>query len=101
LEQKCKQTVAQLTTISELWNLEILVLIYFYVHVVQSSDNSKMKGHNIFNNAEYANMHFVYRFCGGNATAASREYQHHYPDWRHATGHHLQQYTANEGNGTH
>jgi hypothetical protein len=77
LSRKCKQTIAQLATISELWQFKLLVLIYFYIHVVRSSDNSKMKGHYTLNNAEYANRNFMYGFCG---MAASRAYQHHYPD---------------------
>lgn len=31
---------------------------------------------------EYAEMHFVYGFCDGNALAAQREYQRRYPDRR-------------------
>jgi hypothetical protein len=33
-----------------------------------------------FTNAEYADVHFVYGFCDGNARAASTEYQCRYPD---------------------
>jgi hypothetical protein len=36
----------------------------------------------MYTNAEYADIHFVYGFCDGNAAAAAREYQL-YPDWRH------------------
>jgi hypothetical protein len=35
-----------------------------------------------FTNAEFADMHFVYGFCDGNFLAASREYQHLYPNRR-------------------
>jgi hypothetical protein len=35
-----------------------------------------------FANEEYADMHFVYGFCDGNALAALREYQFRYADWR-------------------
>jgi len=39
-----------------------------------------------FSNKEYADMHFVYRFCNGNTSAAVEEYQQHFPwqripDW--------------------
>jgi hypothetical protein len=37
----------------------------------------------MYTNAEYANIHFVYSFCDGNAAAAAREYQLRYPDWSH------------------
>jgi hypothetical protein len=32
---------------------------------------------------EYADIHFVYGFCDGNAAAAARDYQLRYPDRRH------------------
>jgi hypothetical protein len=37
----------------------------------------------MYTNAEYANIHFIYGFCDRNATAAAREYQLRYPDRRH------------------
>jgi hypothetical protein len=37
----------------------------------------------MYTNAEYADIHFVYGFCDGNAAAAAREYQLSYPDRRH------------------
>lgn len=37
---------------------------------------------NLFNNAESADIHFVYGFCDGNAAAAVREYRRRYPDRR-------------------
>jgi hypothetical protein len=51
--------------------LKTLVLIYFYVHVVERSNNSKMKEYYLI---------MQYGFCGGIAMAASMEYQLHYPD---------------------
>lgn len=33
-----------------------------------------------FSNREYAEMHFVYGFCDGNALAAQREYRNRYPE---------------------
>lgn len=35
-----------------------------------------------FSNEEYADMVFIYGFCGGNALAASREYMCRYPNRR-------------------
>jgi hypothetical protein len=35
----------------------------------------------------YADMHFIYIFCDGNATAASRQYQFRYPDQRQSDRH--------------
>ncbi|KAG8301312.1 hypothetical protein J6590_056782 [Homalodisca vitripennis] len=35
-----------------------------------------------FTTREYADMHFIYGFCDGNARAAQREYQARYPDRR-------------------
>lgn len=35
-----------------------------------------------FSNQEYAEMHFVYGYCNGNASAAQREYTVRYPDRR-------------------
>jgi hypothetical protein len=32
-----------------------------------------------FSNEEYADMHFVYRSCNGNATAAVEEYWQQFP----------------------
>jgi hypothetical protein len=37
----------------------------------------------MYTNAEYADIHFIYGFCDGNAAAAAREYQLRYPDRRH------------------
>jgi hypothetical protein len=37
----------------------------------------------LYTNAEYADTHFVYGFCDGNAAAAAREYQLRHPDRRH------------------
>jgi hypothetical protein len=37
----------------------------------------------MYTNVEYADIHFVYGFCDGNAAAAAREYQLRYPDRRH------------------
>jgi hypothetical protein len=37
----------------------------------------------MYTNAEYADIHFVYGFCDDNASAAAREYQLRYPDWTH------------------
>ncbi|PNF35907.1 hypothetical protein B7P43_G08574 [Cryptotermes secundus] len=34
----------------------------------------------LFSHVEYYDMHFVYRFCGGNARAAVEEYQRRFPD---------------------
>jgi hypothetical protein len=36
----------------------------------------------MFSNAEYADIHFVYGFCNGNAEAAVREYRHRFPGRR-------------------
>jgi len=35
----------------------------------------------LFSYEEYADMHFVYRVCNGNATAAVEEYRLRYPQW--------------------
>jgi hypothetical protein len=37
----------------------------------------------LYTNAEYAEIHFVYGFCDGNAAAAASEYQLSYLDRRH------------------
>jgi hypothetical protein len=37
-----------------------------------------------FTNVVYADMHFVYGFCGGNSHAALREFQLQYQDRRHS-----------------
>jgi hypothetical protein len=37
----------------------------------------------MYNNAKYADIHFVYGFCDETAAAAAREYQLRYPDQRH------------------
>jgi hypothetical protein len=37
----------------------------------------------MYTNAEYADIHFVYGFCDGNAAGVAREYQLRYPDRRH------------------
>jgi hypothetical protein len=37
----------------------------------------------MYTNAEYADIHFVYGFCYGNAAAAASEYQLRHPDRRH------------------
>ena len=34
----------------------------------------------VFPHVEYCDMHFVYRFCDGNAHAAVDEYQSHFPN---------------------
>ena len=36
----------------------------------------------VFSHVEYCDMHFVYRFCNGNARAAVDEYQRRFPDRR-------------------
>src|SRR5215469_8135654 len=36
----------------------------------------------VFSHVEYCDMHFVYRFCDGNARAAVQEYQRRFPDRR-------------------
>jgi hypothetical protein len=33
----------------------------------------------MFSSDEYTDMHFVYRFCNGNATAATEEYEQQFP----------------------
>lgn len=35
-----------------------------------------------FTNAEYADIHFVYGFCNGNANAAVQEYRRRFPNRR-------------------
>jgi hypothetical protein len=37
----------------------------------------------MYTNVEYADIHFLYGFCDGNAAAAAREYQLRCPDRRH------------------
>ena len=36
----------------------------------------------VFSHVEYCDMHFVYRFCDGNARAAVQEYERRFPDRR-------------------
>ncbi|CAH2089549.1 unnamed protein product [Euphydryas editha] len=36
-----------------------------------------------YTSAEYANMHFIYGFCNGNANRAAALYQERYPNIRH------------------
>jgi len=36
----------------------------------------------VFSHVEYCDMHFVYGFCNGNASAAVEEYQRRFPDRR-------------------
>ena len=36
----------------------------------------------VFSHVEYCDMHFVYRFCDGNANAAVEEYRRRYPERR-------------------
>jgi len=36
----------------------------------------------VFSHVEYCDMHFVYGFCEGNASAAVDEYQRCFPDQR-------------------
>ena len=36
----------------------------------------------LFSHVEYCDMHYVYGYCDGNASAAVNEYRRRYPEWR-------------------
>jgi hypothetical protein len=53
---------------------------YSSCYFQQQSNDKQQKDMTWFTNVEYANMSFVCGLCDVNATAASKEYQHQYPD---------------------